>query len=60
MTKAIRVSYINENGALAHKGFADTKSACAWANTTANITPCKLLAWNDDIDCFATVLDFRA
>lgn len=55
-----RVSYIDRNGKIAHKGgFDSDASAYKWVNAQGNnIIPLKLLVWSEDIQCFDTFKKF--
>lgn len=54
-----RVSYINKDNKIEHKGgFNSTKEAMNWVNENNEITPLKLLVWDEDIDCFSTIYEF--
>lgn len=54
-----RVSYINENGDIMHKGgFSGIKSANQWIKDNPEITALKLLVWNDDINCFMPIYEY--
>jgi hypothetical protein len=62
-----RISYL-QNGTLdtakvkaysiAHKTFNSKAEALDWVSNNAQITPIKLLVWDDEIDCFTTVREF--
>lgn len=55
-----RVSYIDSNNAITHKsGFKTSQEAKQWLRTAKNITPLKLLVWDDEIDCYSTVEVFN-
>lgn len=50
-----RVSYIDNNNAIAHKGgFNSDAEAYEWIDKQNNITPLKLLVWSEEIQCFDT------
>ena len=53
-----RISYIDENDAIQHKQFSDTKQAQMWVDNNPQITPLKLLVWDELIECFSTLRSF--
>lgn len=56
-----RVSYINANGTINHKGgFATEIEARKWIEgNKENNKVLKLLVWDNDIDCYSTVEEFN-
>lgn len=53
-----RISYIDENNTIQHKQFDDTKQAQIWVDSTPQITPLRLLVWDELIECFSTLREF--
>lgn len=53
-----RISYIDENNSIQHRQFDDTKQAQQWVDDNPQITPLKLLVWDELIDCFSTLRCF--
>ena len=54
-----RVSYLDESNNLAHKKFNNTKEAYKWVKDHDKIAPLKLLVWDENINCYSTLYDFR-
>lgn len=52
-----RVSYINENNEIMHKGgFASDKEAIEWMEAhPETVTPLKLLVWSEYLQCYRTI-----
>ena len=55
-----RVSYIDGNGKISHKGgFKSDKEAYEWMAKQGNkIVPLKLLVWSEEIQCYETLHQF--
>ena len=53
-----RISYMDRNDNIDHKAFKDTKEAMDWVNQNTDITPLKLLVWDENINCFSTLYKF--
>ena len=49
----------NYGSKVSQKSFNSISDAISWIENNNNITPLKLLAWSDDIDCYETIKDFR-
>lgn len=55
-----RISYIGQDNSILHKGgFKDTKTAQDWISKHPEIVPLKLLVWDECINCFSTLWNFR-
>jgi hypothetical protein len=53
-----RISFLDQKDNLAHKSFDSISAAYKWIDDNKDITPLKLLVWDDSIDCFATYKTF--
>ena len=53
-----RISYLDQKNNLAHKSFESIAAAYKWVEENTDITPLRLLIWDDSIDCFSTYKKF--
>lgn len=53
-----RISYLDQKNNLAHKSFESVAAAYKWVEENTDITPLRLLIWDDSIDCFTTYKKF--
>ena len=53
-----RISYLDQKNNLANKSFESVAAAYKWVEENTDITPLRLLIWDDSIDCFSTYKKF--